>query len=221
MVKSAQRGNSSIVLIILVLLLLLLGFLYFTGNLASLFDKSSSESMVVDDTSTVVNVMDEKSLYDFCVKEIKTLPEPNFTYIDVDDPAHSSADSYIVKYIPEDKQDSAVTCRIAYNFDSETAYQSVGLSYVADIRVANAFADSIAKWYGVKLTQIDQEKSVDEYPNFKQLLTTTDAEAGRPGYSSDSLPAVFTRTNLKNNVVEYVDISLGIPLYVKMTVHTK
>jgi len=203
---SEQSGFSSILIIIIVVVVAAGAFSVFIG-----FDfLSGSDDVASGEAVALVDKSDPDWLIGHCMSEIVKLPEASFSYEDKDTPYISSPTTFISKLLPEDKRYDAETCNVAYNYDSTEAYASYGLEYTADINVVNAFAERIASDYS---SQIDSSWSL-----FSQL---SDEEAGRPGYASKALPLVFTRENAQLGTVEYAEVFLGIPLYVKFTAYEK
>jgi len=150
----------------------------------------------------------EASLKDYCYGVVADLPAPSFTYESVDEPRYSLPDNYIEELIPEEMQDVAQSCIVAYNFDNREAFASVGLEFKTDIRVSNAFGDITAAHYADQMA-----------PGWEVLSQLTDDAAGRPGYATKSMPFIAKRVNEAAGMVDYMDVSFGIPLYVKLTVH--
>ncbi|MBI4091360.1 hypothetical protein HY419_01250 [candidate division WWE3 bacterium] len=162
----------------------------------------------------VADKSDPKWLENYCFKEVKNLPEAPFKYTnkDVREFASSSvSDVYLHKFVPEDKWYKAYTCKIWYKFEPEEAYASVGVDYVIHIDSVNTFQENTDRLYS---------EAIDK--SWKKISPLSDSEGGRPHYSYDGFPLVFTRENADIGTMEYATIEFGSnSLYVHLSVYEK
>ena len=140
-------------------------------------------------------------LENYCLKEVKSLPEApfKFTKKDVHTRSRTSAsDIYLRKYIPDNKWFKAQTCVIWYDFEYKEAYASVGVEYIFDIKAVNTFEENTDTLY---------TKAIDK--GWKKISPLSDKESGRPNYTYDGMPMVFTRENKDVGTEEYATVNFG------------
>lgn len=151
-------------------------------------------------------------LEDYCLAEVKNLPAAPFAYTKQEIQPRSwsrPSDLYLKKYIPTDKWSKAQTCAIWYRFEDKPAYASVGVEYVFDIKAMNVFAQNTDTLYS---------KAIDK--SWKKISPISDKDDGRPPYSYDGMPLVFTRENKSIGTIEYATVHFGSKyLYVHFTVY--
>ncbi|OGC50868.1 hypothetical protein A2716_02430 [candidate division WWE3 bacterium RIFCSPHIGHO2_01_FULL_40_23] len=163
---------------------------------------------------TEVDKSDPNWLENYCLKEVKNLPEAPFAFTvkDVHPRSRNSiSDVYLHKYIPDEKWYKGQTCAIWYTFKPEDAYASVGVEYIFHIDYVNAFEENTDTLY---------TKAIDG--SWKKISPLSDSEGGRPHYSYDGFPLVFTRENQELGTVEYATVSFGSrSLYIHFLVYEK
>jgi len=109
---------------------------------------------------------------------------------------------YLHKFIPDEKW---------YNFENEEAYASVGVEYKFHIDFINMFEENVDRLY---------TEAIDK--SWEKISPLTDQEGGRPHYSYEGFPIVFTRENAELGTVEYATVQFGSrSLYIHFTAYEK
>lgn len=205
-----QKGFSSVILAVVILILFVLaGLLYLIYGVLLANKKPNN---VVNAPQKKVALVDKtnpdwKMVY--CKDELAKLPGPPYTYKQKSDFTRTGPSLYIRSKIPKDaKFAEFATCSFSYRFDEKTAYASIGVEYIFDIKYANEFHDKVAEAYA---------NSVD--PSWKRLPRVPREDSGTPFYVTDSLPLVFTRQNQDIGITEYLDVLIGVDFYVKLTIY--
>lgn len=161
-----------------------------------------------------VDKSDPNWLENYCLAEVKNLPEAPFTFTKKD--VHlrsrgSASDVYLDKYIPENKWFKAQTCVIWYDFEYKEAYASVGLEYVFNIKASNAFDENVDRLY---------TEAIDK--GWKKISPLSRDESGVPVYVYAGIPIVFTRENSDLGTVEFATVEMASKqLYVHYIVYEK
>ena len=194
-----------------ILVIITFAFMY-RGRMATF--PGIKELLVKSPEAPKVDKSDPEWLSKYCLEEVKNLPEAPFAYKekDVKVNAYSSvSDVYLDKFIPEEKWFKAKTCAIWYNFENEEAYASVGVEYRFHIDFVNLFNENVDRLY---------TEAIDK--SWKKISPLTDKEGGRPHYTYDGFPMIFTRENTELGTVEYATAEFGSrSLYIHFTVYEK
>lgn len=161
-----------------------------------------------------VDKNDPNWLENYCLKEVKNLPEAPFSFTKKDVHARSrtgASDTYLHKNIPDNKWFKAQTCVIWYDFDPKQAYPSLWVEYTLDIKASNTFEEN---------TDVAYTKVIDK--DWKKISPLSNQESGNPRYVYGGMPLVFTRENNGLGTVEYATVSFGSKqLYVHFIVYER
>ncbi len=132
------------------------------------------------------------ALEKYCMEEALKLPRPQFTYKKVDGPTRSGPMPWINKYMPKElKESEKIGCTLAYRFDGDAAYNSVGLEYPGE---------------GLKFNPIVYERFT------ASMKTSWELVKGEQN--------IYKRENSQMKTVDYVDIfNGGLVMYVKFNTH--
>lgn len=150
-------------------------------------------------------------LDEYCKEQVTLMPEPPFTFTEKGKVViYSQSPTYLKSRVPEDKLIEAKTCRISYSFDEAEAYDSMGVENKFDIQYINEFDKQI------DIAHTDKMNSP-----WKKISPINLKEAGRPSYSYEGMPLVFTRENTTLGTVEFATMEFGIDYFVRITVYEK
>lgn len=148
---------------------------------------------------------------EYCKEQVNLLPEPPFTVTEKGKVViYGLGPTYLSGRVPEDKWPKAKTCRIAYSFDETEAYASMGVENKIDIQYKNEFSKQ------VDIAHTDKINST-----WKKISPINSKEGGRPSYSYEGIPLVFTRENTALGTVEFATMEFGVDYFVRITVYEK
>lgn len=159
---------------------------------------------VINNNDTQIDKVDKigiESLEEYCLEQAAQLPNAPFAYIEREAPSFSSPNPPLAKMIPDDKLYKTKSCTIAFPYENEEAYASVGAVYKIDIREVNNFQENVDQLYTDAI-----------------LSTNSGWKDINP---EDKYSSIFMRENTELNTVEYIETFFGIPYYVKFSVYEK
>jgi len=161
----------------------------------------------------------------YCVVVVSSLPKPPFAYVKEGGPGGSGISTYLRDSVPQDKLKEAETCTIAYKFDRAEAYDSLNLTYAADIAVVHEFEGKVDLKYTME-TIVDNKNWLAKLFKGKKMrwqeYRGVDSEdTGNPDYSYKGFPLVFKRENMRLGTVEIAEVFFGNDFYKKVTVYEK
>lgn len=203
--NSVRRGFAPVPVIIVVLVVAA-GFWFLISSGRVNLPKSSTGTSQTSPTVSI-DKSDPNWIRDYCKQEIQKLPEAPMTYKEKGPVERNAESPYIADMSGLDDNPSS-TCQIAYSYDEEVAYASVGVEHIFDIKYGNAFAEKLAEIYDSNMPG-----------GWEQLPRLDDKTAGRPGYATDALPLVYRRETA--DTVEYLEVFDAVDFYVELTVYEK
>lgn len=160
-----------------------------------------------------VDKADPMWLRKYCAAEVKNLPNPPFSHNGLDGDVHflSIPATYIGKLIPSDKRSGNINCSLWYKYDTKTAYESVAVEYVVDIKAVNAFEENVEKLISESIVK-----------SWRKISPLNEKDAGQPVYAYKGFPLVFTREKSDLGTVEYANFAWGgNTFFITLTVYEK
>ena len=181
------------------------------------FSSPGAQVVAPPSIKTSITKDDPEWMSKYCREQSAALPPAPFTYIKKD--TYEKAKGvpipplYVGSRMPKNEKGyrvDSLTCGMVYKYDDKEAFSSVGVAYKFDINTFNEFeqrADNI-------------HTSIMD-ATWKKISPLGKEEAGRPFYSYDGYPLLFTRENPELGTVEYADMNFAIDYYVLFTVFEK
>lgn len=183
----------------------------------SAFSSPKAQVVAPPGIKTSVTKDDSEWMSKYCREQSAALPPAPFRYIKKDTYEKAKGvpipPTYVGSRMPKDakgnKPDS-LTCGMVYTYDEKEAFSSVGVAYKFDI---NAFNDFYQRADQIHTSIMDA--------TWKKISPLDKEEAGRPFYSYEGYPLLFTRENPALGTVDYATMSFAVDYYVQFTVYEK
>lgn len=160
-----------------------------------------------------VDKTDPLWLRKYCAAEVKNLPNPPFSHKGLDGDVHflNIPATYLNDIIPQNKRSTIVNCSLWYKYEPKSAYESVAVEYIFDIKATNAFQENVDKLISESI-----------HTSWRKISPIGEKQGGQPVYAYKGFPLVFTREKSDSGTAEFAYFNWGANnFFVTLSIYEK